>query len=50
VLGLTPLGLADWGVVLGGATLPALVTEMNRRRRIDGAPITSGQGGRDGHE
>ena len=30
LLGLTPLGLADWGLVLGGATLPLLANEIGR--------------------
>jgi Ca2+-transporting ATPase len=30
LLGLTPLGLADWALVLGGATLPLLAREIGR--------------------
>ena len=37
LLGLTPLGLADWGLVLGGAAVPVLVGEMARRGRVDDA-------------
>ena len=37
VLGLTPLGLADWALVLGGAAVPVLVGEMARRGRVDDA-------------
>jgi Ca2+-transporting ATPase len=37
LLGLTPLGLADWGLVLGGAAVPLLVGEMTRRGRVDEA-------------
>jgi Ca2+-transporting ATPase len=37
VLGLTPLGMADWGLVLGGAALPLLVGEMARRGRVNDA-------------
>ena len=37
LLGLTPLGVADWGLVLGGAALPLFVGEMARRGRVDGA-------------
>ncbi|HEY7654084.1 MAG TPA: HAD-IC family P-type ATPase [Methylomirabilota bacterium] len=33
LLGLTPLGLGDWGLVLGGAALPFVVKEIGRRRR-----------------
>jgi Ca2+-transporting ATPase len=33
VLGLTPLGVTDWGLVLGGAALPLVVSEMARRGR-----------------
>jgi Ca2+-transporting ATPase len=52
LLGLTPLGVADWGLVLGGAVLPLAVGEMGRRGRVDnarGAGIPS-QGGRDGSD
>jgi Ca2+-transporting ATPase len=37
VLGLTPLGMADWGLVLGGAALPLVVGEMARRGRVTDA-------------
>jgi Ca2+-transporting ATPase len=52
VLGLTPLGMADWGLVLGGATLPLLVGEMARRgRAIDTrTEALPSQGGRDGSD
>ncbi len=33
VLGLTPLGLGDWGLVLGGAALPFVAKEIGRRNR-----------------
>jgi Ca2+-transporting ATPase len=33
MLGLTRLGAADWGLVLGGAAVPLLVSEMARRGR-----------------
>jgi hypothetical protein len=52
VLGLTPLAMADWGLVLGGATLPLLVGEMARRgRAIDTrTEALPSQGGRDGSD
>lgn len=37
LLGLTPLSVADWGLVLGGAGLPLLVGEMARRGRANDA-------------
>jgi len=50
VLGLAPLGVADWGVVLGGAALPLLIGEMARRGQAVGAPRpgSPSQGERDG--
>jgi Ca2+-transporting ATPase len=36
LLGLTAPGLADWGVILGGASVPLLVGEMARRGRVTG--------------
>ena len=38
LLGLTPLGWADWGLVLGGSALPFVVGEMARRGRVNDAP------------
>jgi P-type Ca2+ transporter type 2C len=37
LLGLTPLGWVDWGLVLGGSALPLVVGEMARRGRVDDA-------------
>ena len=51
VLGFTPLGMADWALVLGGATVPLFVGEMATRsgeRNVNTAPLS--QGGFDGSE